>query len=73
MAAPKNETAPEQDIPTDFELTLDEFCMRLSSTDGRIELIGGFHHDEIRNKRIKDKHSTFMERFTAFASRPVKG
>lgn len=61
------------DTPPDVEetLTLDEFCRRLSSTDNRVELIGGFHYDEKFNNRVMDTATAFRARYEAFAIRPV--
>jgi len=67
------------DIPTNTSvptaavepITLDEFCMRLSMADKRVELIGGFHYTETAAGRIKDAESEFQSRFTAFATKPV--
>lgn len=54
-----------------FELTLDEFCTRLSNTDKRVELIGGFAHSERAAGTIKDTEPAFKARFAAFATKPV--
>lgn len=54
-----------------FELTLDEFCIRLSNTDKRVELIGGFAYSERAAGTIKDTESAFKARFAAFATKPV--
>lgn len=62
--AATNAAAPEQ-------LTLDEFCTRLSKDDKRVELIGGFYHSETAAGRIKDAESEFQARFAAFATKPV--
>lgn len=53
------------------EVTLDEFCTRHSKVDRRVELIGAFHSDEVRNGRVKDLESKYLERFEAFATQPV--
>lgn len=53
------------------ELTLDEFCTRHSKADRRVELIGAFHSEEVRNGRVKDLESNYLERFEAFATQPV--
>lgn len=65
------ETAPEPaDAPA--SVTLTDFCRGLSSTDRRVELIAGFHSDEVRNDRLHDTESAYLERYEAFAVRPVK-
>lgn len=58
-------------VPAADSLTLDEFCTRLSSSDKRVELIGGFYSVEKSAGRIKDLESAFQSRFIAFATKPV--
>ena len=53
------------------DITLTEFCLRLSTTDRRVELIGAFHHDESKSGRIKDSESKFRSRFGAFVNKPA--
>ena len=52
-------------------LSLDEFCMRLSKTDGRVELIGGFYADAKKRGQMKDIDTGFLREFDAYSSRPV--
>jgi hypothetical protein len=52
-------------------ITLEEFCTRLSMSDKRVELIGGFNYTETAAGRIKDAESDFQARFTAFTTKPV--
>ena len=52
-------------------LTLDEFCMRLSKTDSRVELIGGFFADAKKRGQVKDVDTSFLRAFDAYAARPV--
>lgn len=68
MAKDKGTEVVEQ---SEFPLTLDEFCTRLSATDNRVELIGAFFHVETAAGTVKDTHSVFASRFTAFATKPV--
>lgn len=68
--ATKKDT-PETSNPAAPELTLDDFCARLSSTDNRVELIGGFHFVEKQAKRFKDSESAYRSRFEAFVNKPV--
>lgn len=63
-ATPQNEVA-------EYDLTLQEFCMRLSSIDKRVELIGGFEHSERVAGRAKDVESAYRQRYTAFINRPA--
>lgn len=52
-------------------MMLEEFCTRLSKTDKRVELIGGFHYTEVAAGVVKDAESAFKARFDAFATKPV--
>lgn len=61
--------APAAAAPAD--VTLDEFCTRLSLTDKRVELIGGFHHVEKKHRRFKDAEPKYRARFEAFVNKPV--
>jgi hypothetical protein len=62
--------APEQG-EAEIPLTLDEFCIRLSASDARVELIGGFHHTEAVAGRSKDVESAFRARFDEFVNQPA--
>jgi hypothetical protein len=68
-----NETAqaPAAQAPAPEQVTLEEFCMRLSNVDKRVELIGGFEHSEKAAGHTKDAESEFQARFTAFVNKPV--
>ena len=50
-------------------ISLEEFCIRLSSIKKSVELIGGFESDEIRAGRLRDTQEAFDIRFEAFANR----
>lgn len=54
------------------ELSLDEFCRRASSTDRRVELLGGFHYTEKVAGRLKDTETAYAARFAEFADQPAK-
>lgn len=54
-----------------FPLTLDEFCTQLSQSDKRVELIGGFHHVERKNGRVRDTEAAYRARFDAFVKAPA--
>lgn len=58
---------------TEIEMTLDEFCLRMSDrkVDGRVELIHGFAFTERKAGHVKDAESNFKARFVAFANKPV--
>lgn len=51
--------------------TLNEFCILLSQTDRRVEMIGAFNYSEQQAGRIKDIASAFRARYNAFANKPV--
>lgn len=53
------------------ELTASEFCMRLSRTDKRVEMIGAFHHSEKSSGKVKDTESAFQARYAAFLVKPA--
>lgn len=60
------------DVKADtFELTIDEFCTRLSATDKRVELIGAFHNVESQAGKVKDTEAAFKKRFDDFAIQPA--
>lgn len=65
-------TAPKAvAAPGDFPLTLDEFCTRLSQSDRRVELIGGFHAHERAAGHTKDVETAFAARFVSFVNQPA--
>lgn len=54
-------------------LTLEEFCLRLSSPDRRVgvAIIGGFYSVERLAGHFKDFESAYESRFTAFVNKPA--
>lgn len=55
-----------------FDLTLDEFCTRASSTDGASpELLGGFYHEQKTAGTVKATHEAFAAALAAFAKKPA--
>lgn len=50
----------------EYSLTLDEFCIRLSRTDKRVELLAAFAHTEKAAGRTKDVESAYAARFNKF-------
>lgn len=70
-STPEKKPASAAAEPQDFELTLDEFCARMSSEDSRVELIGAFHVTETQAKRIKATMAQFQSRLDAFANKPA--
>lgn len=61
----------ETDVAPAQELTLLEFCQRLSSVDKRVELIGAFHYAETTAGTVKDLEAAFNSRFVVFLNKPV--
>jgi len=59
--------AAENDKPQD--VTLEEFCVVLSQTDRRVEVIGAFYSTEKRAGHIKDLSATFKSRFDEFLNK----
>jgi hypothetical protein len=67
-----SKTAPAEVAETsEFPLSLSEFCARLSRTDRRVELIGGFEYQERVAGRVKDTESNYSTRFIKFANQPA--
>jgi len=62
---------PAAVAPTDFEMTIEEFCARLSKKDRRVELIGAFHATETQAGRHKARDAVFRERLAAFITQPA--
>lgn len=69
--AKKNEVEAQAQTPDNFDLTLDEFCTRLSAKDSRVELIAGFHFTEKYAGRVKGAESAYAARYEAFKNQPV--
>jgi hypothetical protein len=70
-AEPAPPPTPAPPAPTSFDLTLEEFCMRLSGADNRVEMVAGFHADERAKGVIKDSSENFEARYADFQVRPV--
>ena len=54
-----------------YPLSLDEFCARLSKTDRRVELIGGFHLAMRERGMLRDTDSAYRRAFAEFLRRPA--
>lgn len=68
----KNENvAQAAPAPKSEPLSLNEFCIRLSTTDKRVELIGGFEHSERVAGRVADTAENYAERYTKFLNQPA--
>jgi len=55
----------------EFDLTLDEFCRRLSADKVTPELIGGFHHTQVAVAHVKASSAAFAAAFDRFAKQPA--
>lgn len=69
-------TAPAADLATPAEtqptqITLTEFCIRLSEKVRRPELIAAFEHVEKRGGNVKGTSEAFQARFDSFVKTPV--
>lgn len=67
--APANPASPV--TPSEFPLSIDEFCTRLRATDKRIEMIGAFALIERSEGRVRDTETNYRSRFEALATRPA--
>ncbi len=54
-----------------FDLTLHEFCIRLSTKKHSPELIGGFHHAQKLAGVLKDSEAALTAAFDAFCNQPA--
>lgn len=63
--------APPAAPPPEISLSLDEFCRRFSSTDRRVTLLGAFHFEMRRQRRLTATESEYRAAFAAFATAPV--
>lgn len=70
MAKATPTPAPES-AAASVPLTLQEFCIRLSADDRRVELIGAFEATERLSGRLKDTAEAFSARYQAFIHKPV--
>lgn len=70
--APSTPVAAPKKPPTPVEVTLDEFCVRLSNTDKRVALISGFHYTEKVAGHLKDFEPNYKARYATFITQPVK-
>ncbi len=53
------------------QITLTEFCIRLSQKDKRVVLIGGFEATERKSGRVKDSEAAYQGRFAEFINKPA--
>lgn len=69
--ANKTPVEPEAAASEPTQLTLTEFCKRLSETNRRYVLIGGFYASEEKAGRVKDTEAAFNARFVEFTNKPA--
>jgi metal-dependent hydrolase (beta-lactamase superfamily II) len=56
----------------DDQMNITEFCKKLSLTDKRVELIGGFHFWMSNTKKVvKAAEDEFQQYFTDFCAMPA--
>lgn len=67
--APKGKAAAP--VVDSFDLTLDEFCRRLSAKKVGPELIGGFFHAQTAAGSLKASDAAFTAAFDTFANQPA--
>lgn len=68
--------AAKQDAPTpvadnSIELTLHDFCLRLSESVKKPELIGAFSASQTRAGVVKDTEAAFRKAFDKFINAPA--
>ena len=73
-AAESIEALPQVDaVASDVatQLTLTEFCIRLSQRDRRVTLIGGFESVERKSGQVKDTEKAYQSRYSDFINQPA--
>lgn len=60
----------EEANPVD-DVTLTEFCLRLSLTDKRFEMIAAFESAERSAGRVKGVETVYAARYQAFLTQPA--
>lgn len=68
---PAEVAAPAATQVDSFDLTLDEFCRRLSAKITAPELIGGFCHAQTVAGIVKGSEASFAAAFDAFSKQPA--
>ncbi|EDY2030037.1 hypothetical protein GTB64_004479 [Salmonella enterica] len=54
-----------------LEVSLDDFCKRLSRTDSRYTLIAAFHLNQTKASKLRDTASAYQERFEKYINTPA--
>ena len=67
----KQETQTPAEVVEAPEISLDEFCSRLSETVKSPEAIGGFHFTERAAGTMRGTFEAYRARFDAFLNKPV--
>lgn len=70
-AAPVQAAQDTGDVPASLPLTLNDFCLRLSESVLRPELIGAFEFHERTAGRLKATAEEFQARFDEFTNKPA--
>lgn len=68
---PASQKAKAAPMVETFDLTLDEFCRRLSAKKVGPEMIGGFHHTQLAAKNFKASEAAFTAAFDRFVNQPA--
>lgn len=55
----------------EMKTSLQEFCIRLSQTVSRPELISAFEYTERAARRLSDTDSAYQARFAEFTKKPI--
>lgn len=67
----KNQNTEAPAVAPEPQLSITDFCARLSETVTRPELIGAFAHVEQKAQRVSDTAANYRARFDAFINQPV--
>lgn len=68
---PNPAPAEQASAPVEQPLSLNEFCIRLSTKDKRVGLIGAFEHTERIAGRMSDTAQNFADRYAKFINQPA--
>ncbi|HSW64265.1 MAG TPA: hypothetical protein VLH56_13300 [Dissulfurispiraceae bacterium] len=67
----KSDPVSEVAVQTETFISLEDFCLALSNTDKRVELLAAFHSVEKAEGRTHDTNSAYLSRFQQFLHRPA--
>lgn len=62
---------PTTDNDLLIKLSIDDFCVRLSETDKRVEMISAFNSDERQAGRVSDTADNYASRYQVFLNKPA--